>query len=238
MSARTIVVQQPNYVPWIGYFDLMHRADVWVWLDDVQYTKNDWRNRNRIAGRGPGRWITVPVRSRGRFGQSIRETEIDHATDWAAAHLAAYDARYRHAPFHGLVRPLLERHLAARPTLLVDLIVPLAEETAALLGIAPRFVRASSLEGVVGTKADRVLAICDRFDCPTYLSGPRGRDYIDAAQFASRGYDLRFARYDYPPYDRGGTPSGEPLSILDPLSWIGPAATMSLIRAASAIEPW
>jgi hypothetical protein len=238
MSDRTIVIQQPNYVPWIGYFGLMHRADVWVWLDDAQYTKNDWRNRNRIAGRGAGQWITVPVRSRGRFGQTIRETEIDHATDWAAHHLNAYDECYRRAPFHGLVRPLLERHLAARPALLVDLVVPLAEETAALFGIAPRFVRASSLGEVPGAKADRVLAICDRFDCRTYVSGPRGRDYIDPAQFASRGYDLRFARYDYPPYDRGGTASSEPLSILDPLSWIGPEATMSIIRGASAIEPF
>jgi hypothetical protein len=99
-------------------------------------------------------------------------------------------------------------------------------------------VRASSLAGVAGAKADRVLAVCDRFDCGTYLSGPRGRDYIDPAQFAARGYDLRFAHYDYPPYDRGGAPSSEPLSILDPLSWIGPAATMSLIRRTSSIEPF
>jgi hypothetical protein len=236
MNSSTIVIQQPNYVPWIGYFDLMYRASVWVWLDDVQYTKNDWRNRNKIAGRGAGQWITVPVRTNGRFGQTIRDVEINYDADWVAKHLNAVSECYRRAPHFAAVFPLFEAHVAARPERLVDLTVPSCEAVAGLLGISPRFVRSSSLDGIIGVKQDRVLEICGRFDCTTYLSGPRGRDYIDPAGFAARGLSLEYARYAYDPYDRGGVESTEPLSILDPLFWIGPEATMAMIRKCSATE--
>ena len=97
-GSKTVVILQPNYIPWIGTFDLIDRCDLLVWFDDVQYTKNDWRNRNRIAAGESVRWLTVPVLTKGRFGQRIRDVAIDWRHDWAAKHLCSFEQEYARAP--------------------------------------------------------------------------------------------------------------------------------------------
>jgi hypothetical protein len=234
---RAISIQQPNYLPWLGYFQLMRSSDVWVWLDDVQYTTNDWRNRNRIARDGRPLWLTVPVRTRGRFGQRIADAEIDYHRDWVAKHVATVRQWYADAPYAGVALELVESAIEARPARLADLVVPLCEQIAARIGIRPAFVRSSSLAGIEGTGQERVLAICRRFDCGVYLSGPRGRNYIDAAAFAREGYSVRYAVYDLPPYARGPYPFLERLSVLDALAWTGADGVRDLLDASRRFEP-
>src|ERR1051325_5923728 len=103
----TLVIEQPASLPWLGYFDLMRQADLWIWYDDVQYTSRDWRNRNRVAGAGPPLWLTVPVR-RPRRHARICDVEIDHGRDWARKHLETCRHCYRPAPHSESVRRLLE----------------------------------------------------------------------------------------------------------------------------------
>jgi hypothetical protein len=98
-SVTTLVVLQPGYLPWLGYFDLMRRADVFVHYDDVQFDKHGWRNRNRVKGPKGGVWLTVPVRHSGRSGQPIRDVEIDHRQDWERKHVATISQLYARAPF-------------------------------------------------------------------------------------------------------------------------------------------
>ena len=225
---NVVVIEQPNYIPWLGYFGLIAQSDVWVWYDDVQYTKRDWRNRNRVAGSGEPSWITVPVKTRGRYEQRICDVEID-GTSWQRKHLETLRHCYADAPFFNeifaLVRDVLERdhiHLA-------DLTIELNESLCTLLGLRPRFLRSSAL-AVEGDRQERLIEICRGAGATVYLSGPAARSYLTIEPFRSAGIELRYIIYDYPPYDRGGRPFVDRLSILDPLVWLGPEKTAALIR--------
>jgi len=138
-TAETLVITQPNYVPWIGYFDLIDRAQLCIWYDDVQYTKNDWRNRNRIAAGDGVRWITVPVLTRGHFGQAIRDVAIDWRQDWAKKHLKSFEQEYARAPHFAAARELYASVLARRHALLADLTVELTEAIARFIGTRAAF---------------------------------------------------------------------------------------------------
>ena len=230
-----LVIEQPNYLPWIGYFDLLDQADIWVWLDDVQYTRRDWRSRNRVAGAtGEPRWLTIPVRSKGRRDQLICEAEIDHEQSWIRKHLDTVRHCYHEAPFFDVVYSLLESRLETRPRLLSDLTIPLCEDIAKLLQLSQRTHRSSELTGVDGKKQERLLQIHSQVGGETYLSGPAAEDYIDPEGFLRAGIDLRYIEYNYSGYPRGSGVAQSALSIVDPLMWLGPEATRNLWRSTAA----
>lgn len=234
----TVVVEQPNYIPWIGYFDLIRRSDVWVWYDDVQYTKRDWRNRNRVAGGEAVEWLTIPVKTKGRFHQAINEVEIDYEQPWVKRHVDSLRRCYARAPFFDAIGPLVERALESRPRLLADLTIALNEAICALLGFAPRFLRSSSLRGETPASRrlngrrpaaqQRLIDICKQVGGTTYLSGPAAQAYIDPTAFRDAGIELRYMEYDYPPYARGPYPFVPNLSIVDALAWLGPQGVAAL----------
>lgn len=232
----TLVVEQPNYVPWIGYFDLIRQSDVWVWYDDVQYTKRDWRNRNLVAGDGAPIWLTIPVKTKDRFAQAICETEIDYQLPWVRRHLQTLRHCYARAPFFETVRHLVANALEAEHKLLADLTIALNESICAAMNIAPRFLRSSQM-AVTGDRQERLLSLCRRVGAAAYLSGPAARDYLDPRTFERAGIELLYIVYDYPPYERGGRPFVPLLSILDALAWLGPEGTTSYIAACSRSEP-
>ena len=235
--SRVAVILQPSYLPWIGYFDLLSQADVWVWYDDVQFTRRDWRNRNRVAGDGDPQWLTVPVKSRGRFEQKILDVEIDDSRPWQRKHLETVRRLYLKAPHTEEVLDVLRQELNRRPERLADLTIDVAEALAARLGFAPRFVRSSTLTDTPGRRDQRLIAICQRLDAGVYLSGPAARAYIDPTNFQAASIELRYAIYEYPPYPRGGQRFVPRLSIVDALSWLGPRATAAYIREHSRWQP-
>ena len=100
-NARTAVILQSGYIPWLGFFSLIHKADIFVFLDDVQWTRQDWRNRNRIRlQEGEWKWLTVPIKIEGHFWEyQICEVEINYATDWTSSHLHTLMATYGKLPF-------------------------------------------------------------------------------------------------------------------------------------------
>ncbi len=235
-TAETLVITQPDYIPWIGYFDLIDRAQLCIWYDDVQYTKNDWRNRNRIAAGDGVRWITVPVLTRGHFGQAIRDVAIDWRQDWAKKHLKSFELEYARAPHFAAARELYASVLARRHALLADLTVELTEAIARFIGSRTAFARSSTLHGLVGEKQARVLSICERVGARVYLSGPAGRDYLDPRAFRERGIRLEYIAYGYNRYDRGRAPRDENLSILDTLAWLGADGTANLMRRGRRVD--
>jgi hypothetical protein len=205
---------------------------VTVWYDDVQYTKRDWRNRNRLAGDAEAVWITIPVRSRGRFEQRICEVEIDSGHAWVRKHLGTFDRLYRRATHFSETRQVLAAALAREPRHLADLTIELNEAICRLLGLHAAFVRGSTLAVDPALRGqERILELCRLVDAGVYLSGPAGRDYLEPGAFAERGVELRYMVYDYAPYDRGGQPFVPGLSVLDPLAWIGREATRRLLTA-------
>lgn len=231
---RTVVIEQPNYVPWIGYFDLIRQSDVWVWYDDVQYTKRDWRNRNRIAA-DAAEWLTIPVKTGSRFAQRIAEVEIDDAQPWKRRHLGSIRRCYARAPFFEPTFAVVESAFAAGDSLLADLTIRLNEAICALLGLQPTFVR-SSRQRTAADREERLRDICRAVDSNVYLSGPAARSYIDPRAFAAAGIELRYIVYDYPPYSRGPRQFVPNLSILDALAWLGPRGTAQYLAAHGRSE--
>lgn len=236
MTGKVLVVEQPNYIPWLGYFDLIAQSDVWVWYDDVQYTKRDWRNRNRVAGEGEPLWLTIPVKTRGRYEQRIFEVEIDDARPWERKHLETLRHCYREAPFFDPVFTIVQKVLEAGHHRLADLTIELNEELCRSMGLRTQFLRSSGLD-VQGDKQERLLEICHRLGATAYLSGPAARSYLTPEPFHRAGLELRYIVYDYPPYRRGGRPFIPRLSILDPLVWLGPEETAAFLTRHRRWEP-
>jgi len=216
------VILQPSYIPWRGYFDLIHRADIFVFYDDVQYDKHGWRNRNRIKTPQGSQWLTIPVLSRGATeGIAIKDVRVNRNTEWSRKHLSTLRQNYARAPYYDELLPWLERVYADPPSLLAELTVAMTIEMAAMLGItATRFVRSSEL-GIGGGKTERLAAIARHFGCSEYLSGPSAKSYIEPEVFAEAGITLEYIEYHYPEYPQLHPPYDPHVSILDLLFMTG-----------------
>jgi hypothetical protein len=197
---RTLVVLQPGYLPWLGFFDQMLRSDIFVFYDDVQYDKNGWRNRNRIkSASGEPHWLTVPVLVR-RLGQRIFETEIDNRQAWARKQTGTIRQFYAKAPHLKRYLPELEELLAGRLwERLVDLDVAVVELMCAWMGIKRQLARASELK-IKGERSERLLDLCLHFGATRYLSGDAAQNYLDVESFARCRIQIEWQSYHHPVY--------------------------------------
>ena len=229
----TLVVLQPGYLPWLGYFDLMHRADVFVHYDDVQFDKHGWRNRNRVKGpKGPV-WLTVPVRHSGRSGQSVLDVEIDDRRDWRRKHVATISQFYARAPLLAAILPRC-REILERPwRRLVDLDLALIAWLASELGIATPCHRASGL-GIAGDRNERLLDLCRHFGATRYLSGNSAQAYLDVERFRAAGIDVAWHNYAHPDYAQLHGDFVAYLSVLDLLLNVGKSSLAALHQKASS----
>ena len=215
------VIVQPSYIPWRGYFDLIRRADVFVFYDDVQYDKHGWRNRNRVKTPRGSEWLTIPVRSRGATSGLLIKDVTASSESWAPKHLDTLRRLYAAAPHFGIYLPWLERRYAAPPPLLADFTIATTIDLAGMLGIAAtKFLRSSTL-GIGGRKTDRLVAICRALGATEYLSGPSARDYIEPETFAAAGIALEYIDYRYPEYPQLYPPFDPFVTILDLLFMTG-----------------
>jgi WbqC-like protein family len=216
----TLVVLQPGYLPWLGYFDLLTKADVFVHYDDVQFDKHGWRNRNRVKGPKGSIWLTVPVLHRGRTGQSILDVEIDDRQDWRRKHLSTISQLYARAPFIDALLPRL-RDIIKRPWhRLVDLDLALIDWLAAEIGIRTPRHRTSGLD-IGGDRNERLVNLCHCFGATRYLSGEAARDYLDEARFAAAGIEVVWHNYSHPTYAQQHGEFVPYLSVLDLLLNVG-----------------
>ncbi|MEQ1575771.1 MAG: WbqC family protein [Vicinamibacterales bacterium] len=195
----TVVVLQPGYLPWLGFFDQLRRADVFVVYDDVQYDTHGWRNRNRIKTANGPIWLTVPVRHSGLGQPRILDIEIDRRTPWARKHLASIRQSYAAAPYLRTCMPALEELLQRPWTHLVDLDLALVDLLAGWLGLTRRIERASRL-GIEGGQNQRLLNICRHFGATTYVSGDAARDYLDVPLFEQHSIAVEWQSFEHPVY--------------------------------------
>lgn len=233
-AAPTLVVLQPGYLPWLGFFDQLMRADVFVFYDDVQYDKNGWRNRNRIKSPSGPHWLTVPVRV-ASLEQRIAETEIDNRQAWARKHVGSVRQFYARAPFVRRYLPELEELLARRWERLVELDVAVVELMCGWLGVRRQLVRSSELR-IEGERSERLLHLCERFGARRYLSGNAAQSYLDTALFARHGVEVVWQNYQHPVYPQQHGEFVPFLSTLDLLLNCGDesAAIISRGRAESS----
>jgi WbqC-like protein len=198
-SGTAVVVLQPGYLPWLGFFDQLRRADVFVYYDDVQYDKHGWRNRNRVKTQNGPVWLTVPVRHAGRGLPRILDVEIDSRKPWARKHVATIRQAYARAPYLTRYLPQLEELLERRWDRLVDLDIACSGLMAEWFGLARRFERSSAL-GVRGDKSGRLVNICQRLGASTYVSGEAARGYLDVSLFDGSGIQVEWQQYVHPTY--------------------------------------
>lgn len=219
-----VLITQSNYIPWKGYFDAINQADLFVLYDDMQYTKRDWRNRNRIKTPNGTQWLSIPVQVKGRFFQKINETEIADP-DWPQRHWQSIAHHYRKAPYFREYGPLIEDlYRSATHPCLSHINFHFLTSIADLLGIATPFRWSSEFE-LRGDKSEKLLHICLDLKATHYLSGPAARDYLDVDLFRQNGIDVVWLDYsDYPEYPQLFEPFEHGVSIIDLLFNTGPAA--------------
>jgi hypothetical protein len=218
-----VVILQPSYIPWRGYFDQMRQADLFIFYDDVQYDKHGWRNRNQIKTIQGKQWLTIPVHSKGvTEGIAIKDVRIDWSRPWAKNHLKALTFAYGRAPYFKDYLHLLESLYSRRDECLADFTIETSILISRELGIAStRFLRSSQISGISGTKTDRLIQILQRVGAKHYISGPSARDYLEQAKFDEAGISLAYMEYNYPEYPQLYPPFDPYVTIFDLLFMTG-----------------
>jgi hypothetical protein len=216
MAAGTAVaILQSNYIPWKGYFDLIARVDQFVLYDDVQYTRRDWRNRNRLKTAHGPLWLTIPVRVGGRYLQRIRDVEVED-TGWAEKHWRTILHHYAAAPAASDCREALEELYRTAPRRwLTEINEHFLAGICGLLQITTRLRRSSELD-LTGDRSERLASMCRQLGASTYVSGPAATAYLDAAPFQAAGIEVAWADYSgYPEYRQLHPPFDHHVSIVD-----------------------
>lgn len=218
-----VVILQPSYIAWRGYFDQIRRADLFVFYDDIQYDKHGWRNRNQIKTHQGKQWLTIPVHSKGvTNGTPIKDVRIDWSKPWVKSHLKTLAISYSRAPYFKQYLPLLESMFERRDELLADFTIETSILLARELGFtSTRFVRSSELQNLEGKKTDRVINVLKRVGATHYICGPSASSYMEPEKFDTAGITFEYMQYNYPEYGQLYPPYDPRVSILDLLFMAG-----------------
>lgn len=220
---RKIAVLQSNYIPWKGYFDIIHDVDEFIFYDEVQFTKNDWRNRNRIYTNAGVQWLTIPTT--GSITQSI--DEVTMASDqWQKKHYYALVTNYSKAPYFKQYQDFLEDvYLGRKWEYLSELNRYLIEHISHdFLGITTKFTNSRDYHSE-GTGHYKLLSLLISAGAAYYVSGPAAKSYIHAEDYEKAGIELHWKDYSgYPEYPQLHEPFCHNVSILDLLFNTGPDA--------------
>lgn len=218
----TVSVLQPGYLPWLGYFDLAALSDTFVIYDDVAFDKRSWRNRNRILGPAGPQWLTVPVETKGRFGQPINTVRIADQF-WPAKHLMSLRHCYGKAPSFDWLFPQLDAYLSARTySWLLDLCLEGHDLLCRLLAVRSERRLSSELGiGRIG-KTERLAAIATSLNARRFIATDASQAYMNEAIWRAAGVDLVYQRYPHPVYPQIGPGFVSHLSVVDALMFLGP----------------
>ncbi len=223
---KTCVISQPTFLPWLGWFDLADQSDVMILLDDVQFSKQGWQQRNRVRARNGLEYLSVPVRTAGRLGQRILDCELADQIFFKKM-LGSLQANYAHAPFfRGCVDEFATTMGAAASTgRLVELNCALISWMANRLEITTPMILASTL-GMGGKRGEHVAAICECVGADRYLSPAGSESYLmeDRGAFDRRGISVWLHVFEHPDYAQCFAPFIPYASALDLIFNAGPAA--------------
>ena len=210
---------QSNFLPWRGYFDFIRAVDLFIIHDDLQYTKGDWRNRNRIKTPRGAQWITVPVRYH-HTSQLIEETAVDYETPWARKMLNRIRESYRRAP-------CFEPYFSELSALLLQPAASISDLNLRLLHWACRHLKIetpitmSRQYHPQGAKTERLIGMLKQVRATAYLSGPAAQAYLVPEMFEQAGVRLEYKVYAYPEYRQLYPPFDPAVSVIDLLFMTG-----------------
>jgi hypothetical protein len=236
-GGKRVAIVQSCYIPWKGYFDLINLVDEFILYDDRQYTRRDWRNRNRIKTPQGSQWLTIPVEVKGRYDQRIDETRISDPA-WAEKHWKTlthnYGSAAHFADYRDTFQELYER---ATDPLLSQTNRHFLEAIHVLLGIETQLSWSTDYEAN-GSKTERLVSLCRAAGATAYLSGPSAREYMDEILFDEAGIELGYMDYSgYPEYDQPHPPFDHGVTVLDLLFSVGEDAPRYMKSFATREAP-
>ncbi|MDQ3674528.1 MAG: WbqC family protein [Gemmatimonadota bacterium] len=216
VPGKSAAIVQSNYIPWKGYFDLIARVDEFVLYDDMQYTRRDWRNRNRIKTLQGVHWLTIPVEVKGKYFQRIRDTVVSDER-WAREHWQTLQHSYRRAPhFAGYRDRLADIYERAQSLGLLSEINHLFLSAVCEMLAIPTRITWSSDYRLTEDRTERLVDICRQVGATEYVSGPAARAYMDETRFATAGITLTYMDYSgYPEYPQLHPPFEHGVTALD-----------------------
>jgi hypothetical protein len=220
----TVSINQPAYLPWLGYFERIARSDLHIVLDHVQFEKNSFTNRNKVRTKEGSTWLTVPLATTGRFGDlPIRSLEFAANDSWSKKHWATLRMNYARAPYFDAYAPAYERLYAHPWSGFMPMVRAFLEQHLRDLGIATPLMFSSEMK-VHGAKSELVLNLCRRVAADRYLSGAMGRVYLDETSFTAAGISVAYQAYCHPTYAQCQPGFVSAMGVLDLLFNHGPAS--------------
>jgi hypothetical protein len=219
----SVGIIQPNFIPWRGYFDFIDRVDIFLFHDDLQYTKQDWRNRNKVRHlNGSTIWLTVPVKANTQ--SLIMDVEIDYSSNWISKHLNILRENYGRSPYFDKYFPAFKEIVSSRHRLLSDLDIALCQQVCDWLDIQTPLKKASDF-GLEGVKDEKIIGLVQAVGGTRYLSGPAAKAYIQPDLWKEANLELEYIEYpSYPAYPQISEPFDPAVSVLDLLFMAGPDA--------------
>jgi hypothetical protein len=221
---KKVAILQSNYIPWKGYFDLIRLVDEFILYDDMQYTRRDWRNRNKIKTPNGLQWLTIPVEVKGKYFQKINETTVSDP-EWARSHWSTIKSFYSKAPYFREYKDVFENfYLSTTEPFLSKINYELILIINKILGIKTKISWSSDYILSEG-KTERLLDLTLQAGGTEYISGPAAKDYIEPELFEKAGVLLSWMDYSgyneypqlYPPFEHG-------VSVIDLIFNTGPEA--------------
>lgn len=207
-----LAILQPSYIPWIGYFEQIIHVDIFVFYDDVQYTKNDWRNRNKIKAHNTDIWLTVPIKQ--STNRKINEVLMDDTKNWRVKHLKTIKQFYSKSKYFNDIYPLLENSINSNVTSISTLSINIIKDLVKYLELDTKLYLSSELN-ISGDKNTRLINICRHFNVANYYSGLAAKDYLDIELFKTNNINITFQNYNHPSYGQLNGNFLPYLSIID-----------------------
>ncbi|QZT37269.1 WbqC family protein [Halosquirtibacter xylanolyticus] len=234
---KKIAILQSNYIPWKGYFDLINMVDEFIIYDEVQYTKQDWRNRNIIKTPHGTKWLTIPCSIKHKSTQQIDQTIVSN-NDWRKKHVSLLKQHYKKSPFFKQVMPWLEDVYFSNNDQRISAInIHFIEAICKQLNITTPIVK-SDIYPSNGDKNHKLIQICQLAEANQYLCGPAAKVYIDTELFLSHGVELEWMDYsNYPEYDQLYSPFTHQVTILDLMFHVGIEDTPKYLKSLTSQQP-
>ena len=216
-----VVILQSSYVPWKGYFDLIRDADVFCFYDEVKYTKNDWRNRNKLLDKNGEFWLSIPI-AKEAVKKKISEVELP-GIDWQKKHYNVIMSTYYSAPQKNVLTPLLDDiYLNNNWQYLSQVNQYSTKNIAEYIGLKTQFKNSANYN-LDGDRINRLISLIKQIGGTEYISGPSAKNYLNGSEhlFADAGIKLSFKNYGpYPVYEQNVNSFNGHVSIIDLLMFI------------------
>ena len=228
---KILSLMQPTYFPWLGYFNLINKSDVFVVYTTTQLQKRSWQVRNKIKTINGELLLNIPIKkTKSRNNLLIKDAEISYENDWVKKHLDSIKYSYNKTPYYNEIYPFIEKHLKSKPKYLIDITYNMLLEFISILDINTKIVLSDNIN-YKGLKDEALISICKELNINKYLSVKGSMDYILRGEnlFEKNNIDLIWHEYQHPVYNQVNGDFIPYIGIIDALFNIGPESTKKLI---------